>query len=99
MVLLFFWLPTVEMAISRVAKRVCEGGHNIPVDVIKRRYYRGIENLFKIYIPLCDEWSLFENSKKYPRKIAEGNSNIRLEIVQEEIWESLKVKYYENGKK
>lgn len=50
--LLFFWLPTVEMAIKRVASRVKNGGHNIPQDVIKRRYFRGIENLFKIYISL-----------------------------------------------
>ena len=50
--LLFFWLPTIEMAINRVAIRVSEGGHNIPDDVIARRYSRGIENLFKI-IYLC----------------------------------------------
>ena len=54
--LLFFWLPTIEMAIELVTVRVSEGGHNIPNDVIARRYKRGIENLFKIYIPLCSEW-------------------------------------------
>jgi predicted ABC-type ATPase len=50
--LLFFWLPNVEMAINRVAIRVSEGGHNIPKEVIIRRYSRGILNLFKIYLPL-----------------------------------------------
>ena len=36
--LLYFWLPTPEQAIERVATRVSEGGHNIPSDVIRRRY-------------------------------------------------------------
>jgi predicted ABC-type ATPase len=37
--LVFFWLDTVELAIERVKTRVLEGGHNIPSDVIVRRYY------------------------------------------------------------
>lgn len=70
--LLFFWLPSVVMALKRVQVRVREGGHNIPQDVIRRRYVRGIKNLFEIYIPLCDEWAVFDNSER-PALIAEGN--------------------------
>jgi len=44
--LIFFWLSSPEVAIERVAKRVAEGGHNIPEDVIRRRYDAGIRNLF-----------------------------------------------------
>ena len=69
--LLFFWLPNFEMAINRVAIRVSEGGHNIPKEVIERRYFRGIVNLFKIYIPLSAEWVVFENSTNEPVLIAE----------------------------
>lgn len=72
--LLFFWLPTVGMALKRVQLRVKEGGHNIPKDVIKRRYIRGISNLFEIYLPLCDEWAIFDNSER-PILIAEGSPN------------------------
>jgi predicted ABC-type ATPase len=36
--LLFFWLKTPELAKERVKVRVKEGGHNIPLDVIERRY-------------------------------------------------------------
>jgi predicted ABC-type ATPase len=39
--LVFFWLDSVELAIERVKIRVEEGGHNIPVNVIKRRYLAG----------------------------------------------------------
>lgn len=41
-ILLFFWLPSPQMAEQRVAMRVKEGGHNIPKDVIYRRYWAGL---------------------------------------------------------
>lgn len=59
--LLFFWLPTPEQAIERVAMRVRGGGHNIPQDVIRRRYVRGLQNLVELYIPICDFWNIFDN--------------------------------------
>jgi predicted ABC-type ATPase len=43
--LFYFSLPKPEMAIARVARRVSRGGHNIPSDVIVRRYYSGIANM------------------------------------------------------
>jgi predicted ABC-type ATPase len=48
--LLFFWLQNVELAKERVKIRVMEGGHNIAPEVIERRYLRGIQNLFDIYL-------------------------------------------------
>ena len=60
--LLNFWLPTPEQAIERVATRVSEGGHNIPSDVIRRRYANGIKNLTTLYTPICDYWIIYDNS-------------------------------------
>jgi predicted ABC-type ATPase len=62
-VLLFFWLESPQMAERRVAKRVMEGGHNIPTDVIHRRYWLGLNNLFNIYMPIVNAWSLYDNNK------------------------------------
>jgi predicted ABC-type ATPase len=90
--LLFFWLPSIEMAVSRVAIRVSEGGHHIPSDVIARRYSRGIENLFKIYIPLSDHWAVFDNADETPDMIAEGIQE-ETTVVQDKIWQLLKSKY------
>jgi predicted ABC-type ATPase len=66
----FLWLPSVEMAIARVAHRVSEGGHNIPEAVIRRRYKLGIKNFFTLYRPLFDGWRLYNNSMMNPRMIA-----------------------------
>lgn len=60
-VLLFFWLSSPEMALERVAKRVKEGGHNIPTDTIFRRYWLGLQNLFNLFIPIVDKWMLVDN--------------------------------------
>lgn len=83
--LLFFWLPTIEMAINRVAIRVSEGGHNIPEDVITRRYSRGIQNLFKIYLPLCDSWMIYDNEAD-PELIAKGLMDQKAEIFDKNKW-------------
>ncbi|MDE6684165.1 MAG: zeta toxin family protein [Duncaniella sp.] len=60
-VLLFFWLSSPEMAIERVAKRVSEGGHNIPVDTIIRRYWSGLKNFFNVFTSIVDSWMLYNN--------------------------------------
>lgn len=64
MILLFFWLPSPEMAVKRVASRVASGGHDIPKEVIYRRYWLGIENLFNIFLPIVDYLFLYDNSEQ-----------------------------------
>ena len=65
--LLFFWLNSPEVAIQRVARRVAEGGHDIPKEVIKRRYYAGIRNFFDLYKDIVDSWMVVDNGHN-PRK-------------------------------
>jgi predicted ABC-type ATPase len=88
--LLYFWLDSVELAKERVLTRVAEGGHNIPEDIIIRRYYSGLKNLFNLYIPICDYWMIFNNSNPSIELIAEGNFNINLKIENNRIFETLK---------
>lgn len=73
--LLYFWLKSPEQAIERVAERVSKGGHNIPQDIIVRRYYEGINNLFKIYMPIVDTWVLVNNSETPRNIVASGGKN------------------------
>lgn len=63
-ILLFFWLSSPEMAELRVAQRVASGGHNIPTDIVHRRYWTGLRNLFEIFVPIVDLWSLYDNTKE-----------------------------------
>jgi predicted ABC-type ATPase len=69
--LVFLSLPDVEMAIERVAIRVRQGGHNIPVDVIRRHYAHGLAN-FERYKLLVNDWQLYDNSSVPPVLLAES---------------------------
>lgn len=71
--LVFLSLPDVEMAIERVTIRVRQGGHNIPEDVIRRRYAHGIAN-FERYKLLVDSWQLYDNSDIPAVLMEEGQS-------------------------
>lgn len=69
-VLVFVWLNHPEIAKDRVKQRVKKGGHNIPENVIERRYYKGVKNLNKIFLPLCEEWVIADNSNDVMEIIA-----------------------------
>ncbi|MFV8327820.1 zeta toxin family protein [Flavobacterium sp. ZS1P14] len=98
-VLLFFWLQDVDLAIERVKTRVREGGHNIETDVIKRRYKNGIKNLFDIYLPIVDEALIFDNTAVKAELVAQKILGYDIEIKNKikfdklknsETWESTK---------
>lgn len=91
--LLFFSLSTPEQAIRRVAKRVSLGGHSIPTDVILRRYDAGLQNLFQLYMPVCDHWALYDNSDCPAVKIASGNGVEKVKIEDAERYRLLEQKY------
>ena len=91
--LLFFSLTTPEQAVKRVAKRVSQGGHNIPLDVIYRRFHAGLRNLFKLYIPIVDYWALYDNSTCPSSKIACGWKNEKIDIQNEALFEEYRAKY------
>jgi len=87
--LVYFWLSSVELAIERVKTRVLAGGHGIPEETIRRRYHSGIENLSKIYMPICDYWIIFDNSEHPAVLIAEGFQNKEIEIYKQDIYKKI----------
>jgi predicted ABC-type ATPase len=70
--LIFLNLPDVELAIARVAARVAQGGHGVPDEVIRRRFFTGQRNCNHIYKPLVDSWILYDNSGEIPLVIETG---------------------------
>lgn len=74
--LLYFWLNSTDIAVKRVKARVKAGGHNIPKDVIVRRYHMGLQYLFKTYLDACDRWILADNSKTPFKVVAEGSKDM-----------------------
>jgi predicted ABC-type ATPase len=70
--LMFLQLPTVDMAVQRVQKRVAHGGHNIPESDIRRRFDRGLVNVEKHYRSVVDAWQVFDASQWPPVLIDNG---------------------------
>ena len=77
------------MAKLRVAERVAKGGHNIPEDVIERRYYAGIRNLFNLFMNEVDYWAIFMNSKKPMTSIAVGGMAFEKHIIEVELYNKM----------
>ena len=80
-ILLYFWLQNIDLAIERVRTRVLEGGHNVESHVIKRRYKNGIKNLFNIYIPIVDEVMNFDNSEGKYELLAEKTKETQIDVL------------------
>ncbi|HWZ03877.1 MAG TPA: hypothetical protein VNX40_09740, partial [Mucilaginibacter sp.] len=95
--LVYFWLSSPEEAKQRVATRVSKGGHHIPDDIIERRYFKGIYNLFHLYIPICDLWLIFNNTLGAPEFISEGESDQSKIIYNNDIWNT--IQHQSNGNK
>src|SRR6266404_1480756 len=70
--LIYLRLPNAELAVTRVAERVVQGGHFIPEAVIRRRFDAGWNNFNLKYKLLVNAWSLYDNSQQQPVHIDEG---------------------------
>lgn len=86
----FVYLNSVELAKERVAIRVTKGGHSIPVDVIERRYYKGLEN-FKRYSKEANDWYVYDNSGKEYELVAKSIDNHE-EIINFELFNLINIK-------
>jgi predicted ABC-type ATPase len=71
--LAFLSLPDVEMAIERVSNRVRQGGHNVPEEVIRRRFMHGLKNFERCKL-LVNSWQLYDNSSNPAILIEEGQN-------------------------
>lgn len=91
-ILVYFWLENPALAIERVARRVRQGGHHIPEEVIVRRYWNGLKNLIELFVPITDKWVIFDNSdytEGHPMRIAEKLPDGNVIIENTIIWQTI----------
>lgn len=85
----YFSLANAQLAIRRVKLRVALGGHDVPADVVRRRFGRSLNNFFGLYAPLADEWTLFDNStSSHARTVAAKLAN-QLTVTETATWHKL----------
>jgi predicted ABC-type ATPase len=84
--LLYLWVPSPEYSIARVARRVSQGGHSVPDDVVHRRYWLGLRNMHHHYLPLADDATIYDNRDGGLKLVARRKAPLPLRVFDEEIW-------------
>jgi len=87
--LIYIWLHSVELAKERVKLRVESGGHSVPLKIIERRFINGRKNFVKLYMPIADEWSIFDNSGKEIKPVAHKVVNKETKITDKKIFNKI----------
>ena len=84
----YLWISDVELALERIRLRVRNGGHHIPEAIVRRRFGRSLPNFLRVYKPLADSWTIFDNSGDVPQMIAFKESG-KLEILDPNLFNIL----------
>ena len=82
----YFSLANAQLAVRRVKLRVALGGHDVPTDVVRRRFGRSLSNFFSLYAPLASRWAMFDNSKSPHARLVATNEGDNLTITETSTW-------------
>jgi predicted ABC-type ATPase len=89
-IILYFSLANATIAVRRVRQRVKLGGHDVPAEVVRRRFARSAENLFSLYFLSCDAWVVFDNSLGQTAFIVAMHDGFVLTVQDVPAWNRLK---------
>jgi len=88
--LYYFWLPSADLAVQRVADRVQQGGHHVPEETVRHRYRQSLRNLFDLYMPLADVWNIYVNEQRgMPELVARGSGAKTQLMADARVWEMM----------
>jgi predicted ABC-type ATPase len=84
----YLWIPSAEFSARRVASRVANGGHGIPLAAIMRRYAKSLRNLLAFYLPLADYAAVWDNSKELPHRVYEQTERDNV-VFDDQVWRQI----------
>lgn len=74
-----------EIAKERIKNRVAKGGHDIPEEVVEKRYYESLENL-KVILPKTDKAEIYDNTEIYTLAIVKQEEKVKQYIEKLPDW-------------
>jgi predicted ABC-type ATPase len=84
--IVYLWLSSAEAAVQRVHRRVQQGGHAVPDEVVRRRYERGMANFGTRYRYAADQWISYDNTDPFDRRtVARGTPQV-VDVVDADRW-------------
>ncbi len=87
--LIYLWLRSPELALERVRLRVAGGGHSVPEEIVTRRYEAGRLNLVNLFLPLADNWYLYDNSEHLPLLVVSGGIDRQTQVFDEQTYQTI----------
>ncbi|OGX18836.1 MAG: hypothetical protein A2105_04525 [Omnitrophica WOR_2 bacterium GWF2_63_9] len=85
--IIYLWLPSPDLAVARVRRRVEAGGHDVPEPVIRRRFWKSLVNFDRLYRLVTTTWRLYDGSALGGRPlIAHGTGAREPVVLNEATW-------------
>lgn len=78
--LFYVYLESPDVCIERIKNRVRLGGHFVPDEDVRRRYYRSKQNFWHTYKNLAEDWSLFNNPLSADNQLVAVGSRANYQI-------------------
>jgi predicted ABC-type ATPase len=91
--LVYVWVPDPDVSVARVRTRVLMGGHDVPEEDVRRRYYRSLRNFERVYRGMVTSWWVYDARRpvaaEAPLLIAHGSGDTSWEIHDRDAWERI----------
>jgi predicted ABC-type ATPase len=85
----YFALANASLALRRVKLRVGMGGHDVPEDIVRRRFTRSLHNFHLLYMSLANQWAAFDNSVIAKATLVATQEGDNLQIKEPKLWRKL----------
>lgn len=72
----YLWIPDLGISRDRIRQRVRKGGHDIPEEVQRRRFGKGLRLLLEHYRPLVNFWRIYDNTGSEPKLVIEQEEGV-----------------------
>ena len=83
--IVYIFVDTVETCLERIKARVCNGGHLVPEEDVKRRFLRSRENFGYKYRWESDQWMIYFNGGNDITLVAQ-QQGAKVEIISENLY-------------
>ena len=84
-VIIYVFVDSPSVCIARIAARVLRGGHRVPEEDVRRRYWKSKRNFWDVYAPMADYWTLLYNGESQVVMVAKKGSDRESDVFSDSL--------------
>lgn len=84
----YLWLDDPDLAVERVKQRARSGGHDVPEQDVRRRFWRSARNFDRRYAPRATSWRLYDGSVPSIPTVAYRSEGEEITIIGTDRWQA-----------